>query len=167
MGKNNLGNNMSGTHFKGGEPHEAFSSANVMRRKVNEYFDDRDLKHKPYTVPGLALHLGLRTKSLMNYQHAMEFPAFQRVIDYALQRIESYTAEMLLTAKGSTRGIEFLLQNTQNYTTKSDVNSKTELELTERERVRQLPDSEVKGRLLNILPKIQAMTEQKMKEGGG
>ena len=77
------------------------------------------------------------------------------------------TAEMLLTSKGSTRGIEFLLQNTQNYTTKSDVNSKTELELTERERVRQLPDSEVKGRLLNILPKIQAMTTQKMKEGGG
>lgn len=167
MGKNDTGNAMTGAHFKGGEPHEVFPRASLMRRRVNEYFDDRDFKKKPYTVPGLALHLGVRTKVLMNYQYGIEYPEFQRVIDYALQRIEAYTAEQLMTSKGSTRGIEFLMQNNQGYANKSDVSSKTELELTEKEKVRQLPDSEVKKRLGNILPMIQKATEKQMAGGGG
>lgn len=167
MSKRDTGNTMTGAHFKGGEPHEVFPRASLMRRRVNEYFDDRDFKHKPYTVPGLALHLGVRTKVLMNYQYAMEHPDFQVVIDYALQRIEAYTAEQLMTSKGSTRGIEFLMQNNQGYANKSDVSSKTELELTEKEKVRQLPDSEVKKRLGSILPMIQRATEDKMAGGGG
>lgn len=167
MGKHDTGNTMTGAHFKGGEPHEAFPRASLMRRRINEYFDDRDLKHKPYTVPGLALHLGIRTRNLMNYQFGLEHPDYQRVIDYALQRIEAYTAEQLMTSKGSTRGIEFLMQNNQNYTNKSDVSSKTELELTEKQKVMQMPDSEIKGKLLNIMPKIQELTEKKMAEGGG
>lgn len=167
MGKNNTGNTMTGAHFKGGEPHEVFPRASLMRRRVNEYFDERDFNHKPYTVPGLALHLGLRTKALMNYQYADDHPDYQCVIDYALQRIEAYTAEKLMTSKGSTRGIEFLMQNNQGYANKSDVSSKTELELSEKEKVKQLPDSEVRGRLLNILPKIQELTEKKMAGGGG
>lgn len=166
MGKRDTGNNMTGAHFKGGEPHEVFPRASVMRRRVNEYFDDRDFNNKPYTVPGLALHLGLRTKVLMNYQYAMEHPDYQRVIDYALQRIEAYTAEKLMTSKGSTRGIEFLMQNNQGYANKSDVSSKTELELTEKEKIRQLPDAEIKGRLRVLTPKIQAAVEEKMMKGG-
>lgn len=166
MGKRDTGNNMTGSHFKGGEPHEAFPRSSLMRRRVNEYFDDRDFKNKPYTVPGLALHLGLRTKVLMNYQYAMEHPDYQRVIDYALQRIEAYTAEKLMTAKGSTRGIEFLMQNNQGYANKSDVSSKTELELTEKEKIKQLPDSEIKGRLRVLTPKIQAVVEEQMLKGG-
>ena len=165
--KRDTGNTMTGTHFKGGEPHEVFPRASLMRRRVNEYFDDRDFKHKPYTVPGLALHLGVRTKKLMDYQYGMEHPDFQQVIDYALQRIEAHTAEMLLTSKGSTRGIEFLMQNTQNYANKSDVSSKTELELTEKERIRQLPDAEIKNRIDNIVPMLQRAVEKKMAGGGG
>lgn len=167
MGKRDTGNNMTGSHFKGGEPHEAFRSASIMRRRVNEYFDDRDFKKKPYTVPGLALHLGLRTKVLMNYQYSLEHADYQRVIDYALQRIEAYTAEQLMTSKGSTRGIEFLMQNNQGYANKSDVSSKTELELTEKEKIRQLPDTEIQKRMGNILPLLQKATEKKMAEGGG
>ena len=167
MGKRDTGNTMTGSHFKGGEPHEVFRSASIMRRRVNEYFDDRDFKHKPYTVPGLALHLGLRTKVLMNYQYALEKPDFQCVIDYALQRIEAYTAEQLMTSKGSTRGIEFLMQNNQGYANKSDVSSKTELELTEKERIKQLPDSEIRKRVDNVVSLLQRATEKKMAEGGG
>lgn len=154
---------MTGARFIGGEPHEAYPRASLLRRRVNQYFDYCDDHHKHYTVPGLALALGLRTRVLMNYQYGLEHPDYQRVIDYALQRIEAYTVEKLFETKGSTRGLEFLMQNTQNYANKSE--SKTDLELTEREKVRQLPDSEVKGRLLNILPKIQEAVEKKASGG--
>ncbi len=156
------GSSKNGAHLKGGEPHEAFPRASLLRRRVNEYFDDCDFKKKDYTVPGLALYLGLQTRTLMNYRQHSEHPDYQRVVDYALQRIEAYTAEKLFTTKGSTKGIEFLLQNTANYANKSDVNSKAELELTEKEKVKQLPDSEVRGRLVNILPKIQEAVDKNM-----
>lgn len=166
--KRNMGNGMTGSHFKHGQPHEAYRSAAVMRRRINEYFDYCDLNKKHYTVPDLALHLGFRTRVLMNYQYGGNYPDFQRVIDYALQRIEAYTVEKLFATKGSTKGIEFLMQNTANYANKSDVSSKQELEITERQRIQQLPDSEVKGRLLHILPKIQSVIEgevARQKEG--
>ncbi|MDO4371071.1 MAG: PD-(D/E)XK nuclease family protein [Clostridia bacterium] len=38
---------------------------------------------------------------------------------------------------------------------KSDVNSKQNVEITEKERIKQLPDEEVKSRLLRLVPKIQ------------
>lgn len=156
------GNTMTGAHFKYGQPHEAFRSASIMRRRVNDYFDYCDFNKKHYTVPGLALHLGLRTKILMHYQYGDEHPDFQRVIDYALQRIESYTVEHLFETKGSTKGLEFLLQNTADYANKSDTTSKTEIELTEKEKIKQLPDAEVKNRLGKILPIIQSAVDKKM-----
>ena len=48
----------------------------------------------------------------------------------------------------STKGTDFLLQNTLGYANKSDVNSKQELEVTEKQRIKQLPNEEVQGRLL-------------------
>lgn len=61
--------------------------------------------------------------------------------------------------RGSTKGTEFLLQNTLGYANKSDVNSKQELEVTEKQRIKQLPDEEVQGRLLRLVPKIDQITK--------
>ena len=58
-------------------------------------------------------------------------------IDYALQRIEAYVTERLFETKGNTKGTEFLLQNTLGYANKSDVNSKQEVEVTEKQRIKQ------------------------------
>jgi len=41
----------------------------------------------------------------------------------------------------------------------SDVNSKQELEVTEKQRVKQLSDEEVQGRLLRFVPKIDQITK--------
>lgn len=158
-------NGMSGAKFYGGQPHEAYKSANLLRRKCDEYFNLCDLNSKNYTVPGLALYLGMRTRAIIKYQGEIDHPDYQRMIDYALQRIEAFTCERLFETKGNTKGIEFLLQNTQNYSNKSSVDSKTQLEVTEKEKIQRLADPEVKGRLLNILPKIQGIVDKKMQEG--
>lgn len=161
MATRRVGNGMTGSHFRGSQPHEAYRTAQIMRKGINEYFADCDANDKPYTLPGLSLHLGLRTRVLLDYQYGDDYPVFQRVIDYALQRIEAYAAEKLFALKGNTKGIEFLMQNTANYATQSKVNSKQELEITEKQRLRQLPDTEIKGKLLHILPKIQEIVEKK------
>lgn len=143
-----------GRSFKSGLPHEAYKTARRMLLDVNRYFNLCDLHKKNYTVPGLALHLGLKTKMLSNYQ-SDDHPDYQKVVDYALTRIEAYTVEKLFETKGSTKGIEFLMQNTANYANKSDVNSKTEMEISEKQKIQQLPDSEVKQRLAVLGEKIK------------
>lgn len=40
-----------------------------------------------------------------------------------------------------------------------DVNSKQELEVTEKQRIRQQPDEEMQGRLLRLVPKIDQITK--------
>ena len=156
-----VGNNMTGAHFKGGTLHEAFKSAGILRRRVNDYFDACDLNGKDYTVPGRALALGVRTRALTDYNYPLEKPDYQKVVDYALQRVEAYTVEKLFVVKGSTKGVEFLLQNTANYANRSDVKTETNLEVTEKQRIQSLPDSEVKRRLADIGKKIVDFADAK------
>ena len=99
-------------------------------------------------------------KVLLNYNPDDEdLKEYKLAIDYALQRIEAYAAERLYENKGSTKGTEFLLQNTLGYANKSDVNSKQELEVTEKVRIKQLSDEEVKSRLARLTPKIVQITD--------
>ena len=72
-----------------------------------------------------------------------------------------YSSMRLFETKGNTKGTEFLLQNTLGYASKSEVNSKQELEVTEKQRIKQLPDEEVEGRLQRLAPKIVAITSKK------
>ena len=152
---------LSGKNFKAGTLEESYPRATLLRKRVQQYFDDCDLKSKHYSVPGLGLFLGLRTRVIMNYNtEDEEFQEHKHIIDYALQRIETYVAERLFETKGSTKGTEFLLQNTLGYANKSDVNSKQEVEVTEKQRIKNLPDEEVEGRLLRLVPRIDAITKK-------
>lgn len=153
------GHGINGARFHGGQPHEAYATPYRLRKACNDYFDFCDLNGKPYTIPGLALHLGLRTGNVMGYKYGMQYPEYQRVIDYALQKIESSTCETLYSRNGSTRGIEFLMQNTQGYVQKTE--NKTSLEVSEADKIKALPDAEVKGRLAKILPLISGAVGNK------
>lgn len=157
-----VGNVMTGSHFKGGQVHEVFARASLLRRKVNAYFDYCDLNGKNYTVPGLALHLGVLTRTLTHCDYAFDHPDYQRVIDYALQRVEAYTVEKLFTTKGTTKGVEFLLQNTANYANRSDVKTETSLEVTEKQKLQALPDPVLKKKMLSLLPKLQQAVGSEM-----
>ena len=151
---------MQGKNFVAGSLEDSYPRAALLRKRVNQYFDDCDMHGKHYSVPGLGLFLGLRTKVIISFNNDDdEFAEHRRIIDYALQRIEAYVANRLFETKGSTKGTEFLLQNTLGYANKSDVNSKQEVEVTEKQRIKNLPDEEVKGRLFRLLPKINEITK--------
>lgn len=150
----------SGKNFKAGTIEESYPKVSLLKRRIKQYFEACDLEKKHYSVPGLGLFLGLRTRVLLNYNpDDDDLKEYRLAIDYALQRIEAYAAERLYENKGSTKGTEFLLQNTLGYANKSDVNSKQELEVTEKQRIKQLPDKEVQGRLLRLVPKIDQITK--------
>ena len=147
---------LTGKNFKADTVEGAYKAPSLLKRRINQYFDACDLEGKHYSVPGLGLFLGLRTRVLLNYNpEDEELAEYKHAIDFALQRIEAYAAERLYENKGSTKGTEFLLQNTLGYANKSDVNSKQNIEVTEKERIKRLSDEEVKGRLLRLVPKIQ------------
>ena len=150
----------SGKSFKAQTIEETFPRATLLKRRIRQYFEACDEEKKHYSVQGLGLFLGVRTKVLLNYNpEDDELVEYKLAIDYALQRIEAYAAERLYENRGSTKGTEFLLQNTLGYANKSDVNSKQKLEVTEKQRIKQLPDEEVQGRLLRLVPKIDQITK--------
>ena len=150
---------LSGKNFVASTLEQSYPRATLLRKRVNQYFEDCDAHGKHYSVPGLGLFLGLRTRVIMNYNtDDEEFQEHKRIIDYALQRIECYVAERLFETKGSTKGTEFLLQNTLGYANKSDVNSKQEVEVSEKQRIQQLPDSEIEGRIIRLMPRMMEIT---------
>lgn len=152
----------SGKNFKAGTIEDSFPRAALLRKRVNQYFEDCDMNNKHYSVPGLGLFLGVRTRVIMNFNpEDEELAEHKHIIDYALQRIEVYVAEKLFETKGNTKGTEFLLQNTLGYANKSDVNSSQQIEVTEKQRIKQLPDEEVESRLQRLAPKIVAITSKK------
>lgn len=151
----------NGKSFKADTIEETFPRASLLKRRIKEYFDSCDAENKHYSVPGLGLYLGLRTKVLVNYNpDDDDMKEYKLAIDYALQRIEAYAAERLYENRGSTKGTEFLLQNTLGYANKSDVNSKQEVEVTEKQRIKQLSDDEINMRLERLTPKIYQITKQ-------
>lgn len=153
---------MTGKNFVAGTLEDSYPRAALLRKRVNQYFEDCDANNKHYSVPGLGLFLGLRTRVIMNFNNdSMEFEEHRRIIDYALQRIETYVSERLFETKGSTKGTEFLLQNTLGYATKSDISSSQQVVITEKERIKSLPDEEVQGRLLRLVPRIDEITGKK------
>lgn len=153
---------LQGKNFKADTIEGSFPRASLLRKRVVQYFEDCDMNHKHYSVPGLGLFLGVRTRVIMSFNpEDEELSEHKHIIDYALQRIEAYSTERLYETKGNTKGTEFLLQNTLGYANKSDVNSKQELEVTEKQRIKSLPDEEVEGRLQRLAPKIVAITSKK------
>jgi hypothetical protein len=161
----------NGNSFKYIHVEKAYPRATLLKRRVNQYFEYCDMNKKHYTLPGLGLFLGLRTRALQNYVPSEEkFEGHKLVIDYAMQRIEAYITERLFETKGSTKGTEFLLSNTLGYANKSEVNSKQELEITEKDRIQRLPDDEVKERLKVVNDKIVRLVKpapKTTKKGGG
>ena len=150
---------LSGKNFKAGTIEESYPRAALLRKRVLQYFNDCDIQGKHYSVPGLGLFLGVRTRVIMNFNpDSDDLAEHKHIIDYALQRIEVYVSEKLFETKGNTKGTEFLLQNTLGYANKSDVNSNQQIEVTEKQRIKSLPDEEVEARLARLKPKIIEIT---------
>lgn len=149
---------MSGGSYHGKEIHEAFPNPETLRKQINAYFEVCELKKKPLTVPGLALAIGVRTSALMAYSPIdPKWSGHRKLIEFAVQRIESWMADSLCTGTGSTKGREFLAQNTLNYANKSQVNSTGTLEISDKDRVRGMSDDELREQAKANIDKINAI----------
>lgn len=92
-----------------------------MQKKIDAYFNECDLKGKPYTICGLALAIDLDRKSLLNYSEDNEF---FHTIKKAKQKCEAYAEEQLYLGK-NTAGVIFNMKNNYNWKDKSEQEIKT------------------------------------------
>jgi len=100
---------------KTGEGIEAFNT------KVEEYFDECDKTNKPYTMSGLAYHLGMDRMSLFNYSKDEEF---FYTIKMARNRIEKYIEENSLTGKCNVTASIFNLKNNFGWKDKQEIDNR-------------------------------------------
>ena len=88
---------------------------------ITDYFKFCDKKQRPYTISGLALHLGLSTQTLRRYENDYGDTEFADIINRAKQVIEAYTAEATFDNR-KFQGAKFNLENNFGWTNKQDTN---------------------------------------------
>lgn len=92
---------------KGGAP-KKYKTAEELQKKIDAYFEDCDIKEKPYTVTGLALACNLSREQLINYSKDKEF---YDTIKKAKMRVLENLESRLYDKKTFTPGIIFGLKN--------------------------------------------------------
>lgn len=88
---------------------------------IDAYFDTCDKTGKPYTITGLAVHLGCDRDTLLNYEQKEEF--FGTIKD-AKVKIHAYAEEYLFSGKSATGAI-FNLKNNWGWKDKQEVDHTT------------------------------------------
>ena len=106
------------------------------------------VQSKPYTLSGLALHLGITTATLRTYRNKSRAglirPEYADIILTARQRIEEY-AEGQLYSRDGNRGGEFVLRAGFGWRTKSERNSE---KITKKKMKMQLEEQKLKSKLI-------------------
>lgn len=75
-----------------------YETVDELQEAINSYFESRDGKNEPYTVCGLALHLGfLSRRSVYDYAEGKikDKPAYKHTVKNALLKIEEYAERNL------------------------------------------------------------------------
>lgn len=143
---------------------EYFESCNgPVLDKWNQLQYDRDgniikAQIKPYTVSGLALHIGVTTETLKGYRlgeidtilqemkaETDDEPTFAKVLLDAKQRIEAYAEHRLYDQQGQ-KGAQFVLDNVYGWTSRRE---RAEIERIGAESKLKRDEFELKRRLLD------------------
>lgn len=95
-------------YFGDCDPHVAKQAVLVDKADGTKFvsYEDSITEQKPYVVSGLAYHLGIDRRSLINYK---DRPEFFPTVDAAMRKIESF-AETMLYSKYQ-QGARFNLTN--------------------------------------------------------
>lgn len=102
-----------------------FTIPEEMEMLADEYFFQQDSAQKPYTLAGLARHLGFsRTDGLLAYRKTEGYEEFHDVANAAALRVEEFTAQMLFTKNVNVAGPVFMLKN-MGYSDKPDGQTET------------------------------------------
>ncbi|MFW6145685.1 MAG: terminase small subunit [bacterium] len=127
-----------------------FETVAEMQKAIDDYFDscfitatneageEYQKRIRPWTITGLAYHLGVTRQTLLNYQNEYD-EKFFATITRAKTRIEMYNEEQLHRGQGKTNGVQFNLMNNFNWRKKQEVDhglkdvSSVEIELVDDE----------------------------------
>lgn len=93
---------------------------------ITDYFKNCEKKRRPYTISGLALHIGLSTETLRRYEKEYGDTEYADIIKRAKQTVEVYTAEATFDNK-KFQGAKFNLQNNFGWSDKQDTNLSGEI----------------------------------------
>lgn len=110
----------------GGRP-KKINDVQQLEIQIEEYFDWCDKRNKPYTLSGLANHIGIDRRTLLNYSKEDKFfPTIKRAKDRCMQ----YAEECLYRANGNVTGIIFAMKNNYGFTDSQIVDAKVEATTT-------------------------------------
>lgn len=161
-----------------GGAHRVYETPEELKRACDGYFKSRETyvynrhgeplkdpdtgkylkEYRPLTLAGLALHLGIQTKTLMNYHYACEAglipPEFGIVVMEARQKIEAYAEERGYDKEGAA-GSKFVLQ--------AGFDWKTEKE--RREEIKLRVDTEVAEAKLKMEKEMHRLKKQMLEAG--
>jgi len=105
-----------------------YKTVEEMQYKIDEYFENQDLFGKPYTITGLALHLGFSGRQgLFEYKAKKQFTD---TIARARTKVESYAESRLFDRDGA-RGAEFTLRCNYKWRDTETTDDKSDGLLTE------------------------------------
>lgn len=106
-----------------------FKTLEELQFRINEYFDEMHSLHRPYTMSGLALWLGVTTKTLRSWEKDYGDTVYTDIIKFAKQRVENYAEESLYDNRKSS-GAKFVLENyfdlSEKHSVEANVNTKLE-----------------------------------------
>ena len=102
---------------KGGRPLK-FQSVEQLQILIDKYFDECDIKNKPYTITGLANALDTDRITLIRYQERDEF---SNTIKRAKRKVEEQFEERSLQGKYNPTIAIFLMKNNFGYQDKVDL----------------------------------------------
>lgn len=122
-----------------GKPKE-WENADSLKNDIQAYFDSVDKSpylinevagkdpvimevptQRPYTIEGLALHLGVTRQTLLNYQKAEGYEEFFDVLTWAKQVITNQLVTMALVGAVKEGFAKFLLSNNTEYKDRQEI----------------------------------------------
>lgn len=124
--------------------HTKIKNKAALKRMGNKYFSQCDEEHKPYTMSGLAHHLGIARRTLKDYNQRDDFGP---IVAEFKQRIEAQMEERMLLGTSAASPSQFSLKNNFGWNDKveietyGDVTVKTAKEIPTSTLLKLLPSS--------------------------
>jgi hypothetical protein len=104
-----------------------YSDPDELQKLIDDYFANCEERGKPYTMGGLALHLGMDRNTLLAYSKRDQFAS---TIKAARDTVNAYLEERLLAAGGNVAGPIFALKNNAGWVDKQEIREESDTRLT-------------------------------------
>lgn len=111
------------TNYLGNQNAAKYKSEEQFQKMIDQYFAKCDEEHRPYTMSGLALHMGIDRYTLVRYG---EKDLFAPLVKKAKARVEQQLEENLYRL-GNNSGIIFNLKNNYGWRDQVEVTDNDKL----------------------------------------